>query len=365
VGMAIAEQSLRARFGPEVVDHRIYAMVSDGDLAEGVSHEAASLAGHLGLGRLVYVYDDNHISIDGPTELSLSDDAAGRFRSYGWHVVELGERGEDLDAIEAALLEAKSVEDRPSLVVLRTHIGFPSPDRTDDPAAHGLAFGPAEITATKQVMGIPDEPFWVPDDVAAWYLDAGSRGAATRIEWEARSSEALMDRADEWAACRSGSGLPGWSDLLPRFEVGESPATRVAAQKCIDAIAQVVPGLTSGGADLTGNTGTALKAGGDLSAANPGGRQVFFGVREHAMGSILVGAALHGGVLPVGGTFLVFADYMRPPVRLAALSGAKAVFQWSHDSVGVGEDGPTHQPVEQLMSLRLIPDLVVLRPADG
>ena len=365
VGMAIAEQQLRHRFGADVVDHHIYAFVGDGDLAEGVSHEAASLAGHLGLGRLVYVYDDNHISIDGPTELSLSDDAVGRFRSYGWHVVELGEAGEDLDAIEAALVAGREETARPTLIVLRTHIGYPSPDRTDDPAAHGLAFGAAEITATKAVMGIPDEPFWVPEDVATFYRAAGGRGGAERLAWSTRSAEALRGREDEWAACLEGRGLPGWADSLPTFAVGESPATRVAAQKCLDTMVDSVPGLVAGGADLTGNTGTALPAGGDLSAAEPGGRQVYFGVREHAMGSVLVGAALHGGTLPVGGTFLVFSDYMRPPVRLAALSGAKTVFQWSHDSVGVGEDGPTHQPVEHVMSLRLIPDLVVLRPADG
>lgn len=365
VGMAVAEQQLRERFGADVVDHFIFALVGDGDLAEGVSHEAASLAGHLGLGKLVYVYDDNHISIDGPTELSLSDNAVRRFESYGWHVLDIGEQGEDLDALESALRTAMAVTDRPSLVVVRTHIGYPSPEKTDDPAAHGLAFGAAEITSAKATMGIPDEPFWVPEDVLGMYREAGVRGSVERSEWEARSATALAGRTDEWDACWSGGGLSGWADALPTFEVGESPATRVAAQKCIDTMVDVVPGLMSGGADLTGNTGTALKGGGELSATDRGGRQIYFGVREHAMGSVLVGAALHGGVLPVGGTFLVFSDYMRPPVRLAALSGAKAVFQWSHDSVGVGEDGPTHQPVEHIMSLRLIPDLVVLRPADG
>ena len=365
VGMAIAEQQLRERFGADVVDHHVFALVGDGDLAEGVSHEAASLAGHLGLGKLVYVYDDNHVSIDGPTELSLSDNAVLRFESYGWHVLDIGEQGEDLDALESALRTAMAVTDRPSLVVVRTHIGYPSPEKTDDPAAHGLAFGAAEITSAKATMGIPDEPFWVPEDVLGMYRDAGVRGSAERADWEVRSAAALAGRGDEWDACWSGGGLPGWADALPTFEVGESPATRVAAQKCIDTMVDVVPGLMSGGADLTGNTGTALKGGGELSVSDRGGRQIYFGVREHAMGSVLVGAALHGGVLPVGGTFLVFSDYMRPPVRLAALSGAKAVFQWSHDSVGVGEDGPTHQPVEHVMSLRVVPDLVVLRPADG
>ena len=272
VGMAIAEQQLRERFGADVVDHHVFALVGDGDLAEGVSHEAASLAGHLGLGKLVYVYDDNHVSIDGPTELSLSDDAVRRFESYGWHVLDIGEQGEDLDALEAALRTAMAETERPSLVVVRTHIGYPSPDKTDDPAAHGLAFGAAEITAAKAVMGIPDEPFWVPEDVLAMYRAAGARGAAARADWDARSAQALAGRADEWEACWTGGGLPGWADALPTFEVGESPATRVAAQKCLDAVVDLVPGLMAGGADLTGNTGTALTGAGELSPTDRAGR---------------------------------------------------------------------------------------------
>lgn len=365
VGMAIAEQSLRARFGADVVDHHIYAMVSDGDLSEGVSHEAASLAGHLGLGRLVYVYDDNRITIDGSTELSLTDDAVRRFEAYGWHVLQLGEAAEDLDALTEALIEARDTEDRPSLVVVRSHIGYPSPEHTDSPAAHGLAFGAEDITSAKEVMGLPDEPFWVPEDVLAMYRSAGERGATQRQDWEQRAHAALAGREAEWEATLGGRGLPGWEASLPSFEVGDKPATRVASQQVLNAIFDQVPGIVGGGADLTGNTGTALKGRAVLSREEPGGPQVYFGIREHAMGSALVGAARHGGVLPVGGTFLVFADYMRPAVRLAALSNAKAVFVWSHDSVGVGEDGPTHQPVEQVMSLRLIPGLTVLRPADG
>ncbi len=365
VGMAIAEQSLRARFGPDVVDHHIYAMVSDGDLSEGVSHEAASLAGHLGLGRLVYVYDDNHISIDGPTELALTDDAVGRFESYGWQVIQLGEAAEDLDALEAALRLARDTEDRPSLIVVRSHIGFPSPDHIDTAAAHGLAFDEESIRRTKEVMGLPDEPFHVPDDVASFYREAGSRGAIERADWNQRAHAALGGREAEWEATLASRGLPGWESSLPSFAEGESPATRVASQQVLNAIVDQVPGVVAGGADLTGNVGLTLKGKDLLSAAQPGGPQIAFGIREHAMGAALVGAAQHGGVLPIGGTFLVFADYMRPAVRLAALSDAKAVFVWSHDSVGVGEDGPTHQPVEQVMSLRLIPNLTVLRPADG
>jgi transketolase len=365
VGMAIAEQSLRARFGADVVDHHIYAMVSDGDLSEGVSHEAASLAGHLGLGRLVYVYDDNHISIDGPTELALNDDAVQRFESYGWQVLQLGEAAEDLDNLEAALRTARDTEDRPSLIVVRSHIGFPSPDHVDTAAAHGLAFDAEAITRTKAVMGLPDEPFFVPEDVAAYYRDAGARGALERADWDQRAHVALAGREAEWEATLGAAGLPGWASSLPTFAPGESPATRVASQQVLNAIVDQVPGIVAGGADLTGNVGLTLKGKELLSSSEPGGPQIAFGIREHAMGSALVGAAKHGGVLPIGGTFLVFSDYMRPAVRLAALSHAKAVFVWSHDSVGVGEDGPTHQPIEHVMSLRLIPDLTVLRPADG
>ncbi len=366
VGMAIAEQSLRARFGPDVCDHHIYAFVSDGDLSEGVSHEAASLAGHLGLGRLVYVYDDNHISIDGPTELALTDDAVKRFESYGWHVLDLGEAADDLDALEQGLLAARAEEDRPSLVVVRSHIASPSPDHTDDPAAHGLAFSADDIARTKEIMGLPaDREFYVPDEVLALYREAGARGRVQREDWEQRSRGALSGREAEWEATLGARGLPGWTDALPVFGADDSPATRVASQKCVTSMIGNVPGLLGGGADLTGNTGTELPGRPVLEAGTPAGEQIHFGIREHAMGSVLVGAAHHGGVLPFGGTFLVFSDYMRGAVRLAALSQAKCVFVWSHDSVGVGEDGPTHQPVEHVMSLRLIPDLPVIRPADG
>jgi transketolase len=365
VGMAIAEQSLRARFGPDVCDHHIYAMVSDGDLSEGVSHEAASLAGHLGLGRMVYVYDDNHISIDGPTELALTDDAVKRFEAYGWHVQHVGEASEDLDVLTAAIEEGRAVTDRPSLIVMRSHIGFPSPTHTDDPAAHGLAFDADDIRATKEVMGLPDEPFHVPDEVLAMYRDAGSRGRVQREDWEQRSRGALEGREAEWEASLGARGMPGWQEALPTYTTDDKPATRVASQDCVTALAGQVPGLMAGAADLIGNTGTKLPGRPVLEPGTPEGEQIHFGIREHAMGSILVGAAHHGGVLPVGGTFLVFSDYMRGAVRLAALSRAKCVFVWTHDSVGVGEDGPTHQPVEQVMSLRLIPDLEVIRPADG
>ncbi len=366
VGMAMAEQSLRERFGEEVCDHHIHVIASDGDLSEGVSHEAASLAGHLGLGRLVYVYDENHISIDGPTELALGDDAVRRFEAYRWHVLDLGEASEDLDAMEAALWAARAEQDRPSLIVLRSHIAYPSPTHLDDPAAHGLAFSAEDISEAKQAMGIPDEPFWVPDEVLSFYREAGRRGTPARIDWEQRSAAALTGRSAEWDATLASRPLgDDWAEVLPVFEPGESKATRASHQSVLAAVDRVVPGILAGSADLTGNTGTKLADAGALQADSRAGRQVHYGIREHAMGAALVGAALHGGVLPVSGTFLVFSDYMRPAVRLAALSGAKCVFVWSHDSVGVGEDGPTHQPVEQIMALRLIPELTVIRPADG
>jgi transketolase len=363
VGMAIAERNLRARFGADLSDHHTFVVCGDGDLAEGISHEAASLAGHLGLGRLVAVYDDNHISIDGPTELALSDDAPARFRAYGWHVVDLGEAAEDLANIESGIREAMAVEDRPSLVVLRSHIGHPSPD-VDTAAAHGYSLTAERISETKRVMGLPDEPFHVPDDVHAMYRAAGRRGSGARSDWEARLASADIDRA-AWDAAWAGGGVDGWADALPSWEVGASVATRKASNACLQALLDVVPGLIGGGADLTGNTGTTISGHGVQGPGCPEGRQLFFGVREHAMGAVCNGLALHGGMLPVNGTFLVFSDYMRGAVRMAALSGAKNVFVWSHDSVGVGEDGPTHQPVEHAAALRTIPDLRVIRPADA
>ena len=365
VGMAIAESQLRTRYGAEIFDHHVFGIAGDGDLSEGISHEAASLAGHLGLGRLVLCYDDNHITIDGETEIALSDSAPGRFRSYGWHVEELGEVGEDLDALEAGIRRAMAVTDKPSLVVIRTIIGTPATVSANTPGAHGYAIKDEEIAATKTVMGLPaDETFHVPVDVANTYRDLGRRGGADREAWEVRVAAFGGDRT-ELEAQLTGTGLPGWEESLPTFDDGASVATRVASNNVLQALVGVVPGLTGGGADLTGNTGTVIKDHGVFSAADPGGRQIYFGVREHAMGAIANGMALHGGAIPVVGTFLVFADYMRGAVRLAALSEARSIFVWTHDSVGVGEDGPTHQPVEQVASLRAIPGLRVIRPADA
>ncbi len=366
VGMAVAERNLRARFGEDLVDHFTYVIAGDGCLQEGVSHEAASLAGHLGLGRLVVIYDDNHITIDGETDLAYSDDVPGRFAAYGWDVNDLGEKSEDLDAIEAALNKAKGVADKPTLIVLRSHIGFPSPDHTDSHEAHGLAFDADDIAATKKVMGLPeDSSFWVPDAVLANYREAGVRGAAAREEWAARVADS--DQGDAWEMVWGGAIPDDWSAVLPSYadQTGNDIATRKASQSVLTALAEAVPGIIGGSADLTGNTGTKLSEHGVHTASTPEGRQLYFGVREHAMGAALVGMSLHGGMVPIGGTFLVFSDYMRPAVRLAALSNAKCIFVWTHDSVGVGEDGPTHQPVEHIMSLRSIPGLRVIRPGDA
>jgi len=365
VGMGIAERWLRARFGPELVDHRTFVICSDGDLMEGISHEAASLAGHLGLGRLVYVYDDNHITIDGPTELSYSDRVSERFDAYGWHTQNIGDVANDTGALEAALRRAIDAEDKPSLVILRSHIGWPSPHKTDTAEAHGSPLGEDEVKETKAILGLPpDETFWVPEDVLAFYRRCGASGAPRSAAWRERLAAWDGDRA-AWDACQRGSGLEGWAEKLPVFDPSDKIATRVALNHCITATAEVIPGLVAGSADLTGNTGVKLEHGVTQSAQDPEGTQIHFGIREHAMGATMVGMARHGGILPVGGTFFVFSDYMRPSVRLAALSEAHVVYSWTHDSVGLGEDGPTHQPVEHLAALRAMPGLRLIRPADA
>ena len=364
VGMAIAEENLRARFGADAQDHHTFVVAGDGCLMEGISHEAASLAGHLGLGRLICVFDDNLITIDGSTSLATSDEVAERFRAYGWDVIELGEMADDLDGLEAALLAAKEQTAKPSLLILRSHIGEPSPDHVDTHAAHGNPFSADDVTRTKAVMGIPDEAFWAPDDlVAAYRTRAAERGAAARAEWTRRSAD--VTATPDWRAAWHGTGTDGWDGGLPAYDLGESLATRKAIQKALDATYDALPGLISGSADLTGSNGTGLDRTTAFSADDRTGRYLHYGVREHAMGAALVGMAQHGGTLPIGGTFFVFSDYMRPSIRLAALSGAKCCFVFTHDSVGVGEDGPTHQPVEHLATLRAMPDLHVIRPADG
>lgn len=362
VGLAIAEEHLRARLGPNTVDHRTWVIAGDGCLMEGISHEAASLAGHLGLDRLVVVFDDNKITIDGSIELACSDDVPARFRAYGWNVIEAGDIAEDCDALEKVLNQAASHQGAPTLVCLRTHIGTPSPDFTDKHEAHGNPFVAEHVSRTKLAMGVPDEPFWAPHDLVSTYRShCASRGGEARRTWEQRLG------SDTKATLAQTLGSPSRRDLevhLPSFDDNQSMATRVAFQKILDATAAILPSILAGAADLTGNTGAKI-ASPAFSRIDRSGRQIFYGIREHAMGAALVGMARHGGIIAVGGTFFVFADYMRPSIRLAALSGAKCVFVFSHDSVGVGEDGPTHQPVEHLASLRSMPGLQVIRPADA
>jgi len=353
VGMAISERWMRHNYGESKINHRIFTICGDGDLSEGISHEAASLAAQQKLGRLICIYDDNHVTIDGPTELSLQDDAAKRFEAYGWNVIDIGESGEDLDSIESAFRQAIDNESQPSLIIIRSHIGYPSPSLTDSPSAHGYAFKDEEIAETKRLMGLPtDSSFYVPDDVLNLYRRVGSQhdDEISKNNWSPESELGTWDL----------------SEIQSEFEskVGESVATRVASGECLNSVSSNLA-IIAGGADLTGNTGTALNNQTALSSENPSGKQLYFGVREHAMGAIMNGIALHGGIIPVGGTFLVFSDYMRPAIRLAALTQAKVIYSFTHDSVGVGEDGPTHQPVEQIMSLRAIPGLNVIRPADA
>lgn len=363
VGMAIAEEHLRSTHGSEAIDHHTFAIVGDGCLMEGVSHEAASLAGHLKLDHLVCIFDDNKITIDGSTDMTCSDDVPMRFRAYGWNVIEAGSIAEDCDALEKVLAQARAHKGAPTLVVLTTHIGFPSPDFTDAHEAHGNPFNADHVARTKEVMGIPDEPFWAPDELVAAYREhMSTRGQDAQNKWKSSLSDECLSRLMAAHSLPSSSSV---ASALPTFDQGASIATRQAFQKVLEATDALLPHVIAGAADLTGNTGAKLPSQSAFSATQRDGRQLFYGIREHAMGSALVGMALHGGVIAVGGTFFVFADYMRPAIRLAALSRARCVFVFSHDSVGVGEDGPTHQPVEHLASLRSIPGLQVIRPADA
>lgn len=361
VGMALAERHLRSRFGSEICDHRTFVILGDGCMMEGISHEAASFAGHQRLDHLIAIFDDNRITIDGSTDLSCSDDVEMRFRSYGWEVTRLGDVANDLDALESALHKAcQSDSGRPRLLILPTRIAHPSPDWSGKHEAHGNPFTAEHVSRTKSVMGVPDQDFWAPTEIVGAIRDnARRRGSSLSTNW----SENLDSSAhrDEWTRLF----LPSAQWTQPVFQDGENIATRVAVQRALDACLEANPTIVSGSADLTGNTGTKLSGQNQMSPDDPAGRQIYFGIREHAMGAIMVGMALHGATTPIGGTFFVFLDYMKPAVRLAALSGAKCIFVFSHDSVGVGEDGPTHQPIEHLASLRSIPDLQVIRPADA
>ncbi len=371
VGMAIAERFLAGIFnrpGYPIVDHYIYAIVTDGDLMEGISHEAASLAGHLGLGKLIYLYDDNHISIDGRTELTFTENRCARFEAYGWHVQQVD--GHHREAVARALRAARAETSRPSLIACRTHIAYGSPNKQDTAAAHGAPLGEEEVRLTKENLGWPsDAQFYIPEEVLAHYREAIPRGQALEMEWQNlfdRYAAEYPDLAELWHQVWSGELPAGWEEALPTFDAADGPlATRSASGKVLNAIAPVLPTLIGGSADLTPSNNTELKSYAWLQTGQFGGRNIHFGVREHTMGGILNGLALHGGVIPYGGTFLVFSDYMRPTIRLAAMMGLPVVYVFTHDSVGLGEDGPTHQPVEHLPALRAIPNLMVVRPADA
>jgi transketolase len=368
VGMAMAERFLRERYGTDVMDHHIYAIVSDGDLMEGIASEAASLAGHLGLGRLIYLYDDNDISLDGPTELSFeTEDVGKRFEAYGWDVRAVDDAN-DITALEAAIKAGQHIHDRPTLVRVKSIIGYPSPNKQGSQKAHGAALGEDEVRLTKEVMGWdPDAHFVVPDGV----YDAFRSHTNTHGEWDERFAswrDANAERAKEWDAAWAARPLPGVREALSNIDWGKDKlATRSAGQQAMAAFADYVPTMVGGAADLSESTKTEFPGGDDERYTRAkAGRNVFFGVREHGMGGTVNGLAAHGGIVrPYGSTFLQFADYMRGSIRLSALTGLEDAWVYTHDSVGLGEDGPTHQPVEHLAALRAIPELVVLRPGDA
>ncbi|HEU5217090.1 MAG TPA: transketolase, partial [Gemmatimonadales bacterium] len=370
VGMAIAERLLAARFNqPDqpIVDHRVWGFCSDGDLMEGVASEAASLAGHLRLGKLTLIYDDNHITIDGSTSLAFSEDVGRRFEAYGWRVLHVPD-GNDLDAIDGALTLAGAESERPTLIVLRTIIGYPAPTRQNTAKAHGEALGKDEVAKTKEILGWPAEPaFFVPPEVPAALEPAREQWAAQRREWESRFAEyrgAHAELAAAFDAALSGRVAVDWDKALPKFPAGTGLATRQASGKTLEALYPLVPTLAGGSADLAGSTGTTIKGITTFEAGTPG-RNFAWGIREHAMGSIMNGMGLHGGVRPYGSTFLVFSDYMKPAIRLACLMGVPITYIFTHDSIGLGEDGPTHQPIEHLAALRAVPNMTVIRPGDA
>jgi transketolase len=387
VGMAIAEAYLAARYnrpGFDVIHHFTYGLVSDGDLMEGVAAEAASLAGHLKLGKLIYLYDDNHITLAAATQLTFTEDRAQRFAAYGWHTQSIDD-GNDVDAIDRAIRAAQQETERPSLILVRTHIGYGSPHKQDTFAAHGSPLGEDEVTLTKEKLGWPvDPPFLVPDAVEQHCHQVVHRGRQAEAEWNekfAAYEQQYPELARELSLLITGELPPGWDANIPQFPAdAKGLATRVASGKIMEAISRQLPGLIGGSADLNPSTYTELHdagnfensamAVGDLQGSagggwNYAGRNLQFGVREHAMGAILNGLATHGGTIPFGATFLTFSDYMRPPIRLAALMGLQVVYVFTHDSLALGEDGPTHQSVEQVASLRAIPQLMVIRPGDA
>ena len=372
VGMAMAERSLAAAFnrpGFAVVDHFTYGIVGDGDLMEGLSHEAASLAGNLKLGKLIYFYDDNHISIEGDTSITFSEDRAARFRAYGWQVIEVAD-GNDCVAIATALAAAREDLEHPSLIAVRTHIGFGSPAKQDTASAHGEPLGAQEIVKTKKNLGWPAETnFLVEDEVYESYRRVKEAGAQEEEKWQslmATYKEKFPELAAEWERRQAGILPVDWEPSLPAFPADDKGfATRAVSGKVINALAGVLPELMGGSADLAPSNKTLINEDTDFAAPDFSGRNIRFGVREHAMGAVLNGLALHRGLRVFGGTFLVFCDYMKPAIRLAAMMGLPVIYVFTHDSIGLGEDGPTHQPIEHLASLRVIPNLTVIRPADA
>jgi transketolase len=373
VGMAVAEAHLAATFnrdGHPIVDHHTWFICSDGDLMEGISHEAASFAGHFKLGKLIGFYDDNRITIDGSTDLTFSDDTAKRFEAYGWQVLHLPDVN-DLDAIDRVVAEAKADSARPTMVVTRTHIGYGSPKKQDTAAAHGEPLGAEEIVATKQALGWPkpNAAFYVPDDVLANWRTAKERGTAARAAWQRMMDAYTLANpalAKELRRRLAGELPAGWEKVIPNFTKDNGAvASRAASNVVLNALVPILPELIGGSADLTPSNGTAVKTWRNFAPGDYGARYVHFGIREHGMGSIMNGMALHKGLLPFGGTFLIFSDYMRPAIRLASIMKQHVIYIYTHDSIGLGEDGPTHQPVEQLSALRAIPGLTVIRPADA
>ena len=371
VGFAIAEAHLGEIFNRpdhQIIDHYVYAIVTDGDLMEGVASEAASLAGHLQLGKLIYLYDDNRISIDGSTELAFTEDRSARFEAYGWQVLHVPD-GNDVEAVDQAISEAKN-DPRPSLIVCRTHIGYGLPTKQDTEKAHGSPPGDQELDGAKEKLGYPVQPrFYIDEDVLKFFRQAVENGQRLEEEWKSKF-DIYAGQYPELAAefiRRFQSELPeGWEDSLPEFEAdSKGMATRASSGKVLNAVAQHIPELIGGSADLAPSNKTWIDGSPDFQAGQRAGRNFHFGVREHAMGAVVNGMALHGGVIPYGGTFLVFSDYMRPALRLSALSHIPSIWVFTHDSVGVGEDGPTHQPVEHLAALRSIPNFVLLRPGDA
>ncbi len=372
VGMALAQRLLADRFNRDdfsIFDHHIWVFASDGDVMEGVASEASSLAGHLGLGNLIVAYDDNGISIDGPTSLSFSEDVLQRYAAYDWHILRVDD-GNDVEALASAYAEARAETQRPSLIAVRTHIGYGSPNKQDTSASHGSPLGEEEIRLTKEALGWPLEPtFHVPPEARQSFQAAADRGAAENRRWRqllTSYEQECPDLADELRQRLAGELPAGWQEALPSFAPEDGPlATRKASGAVLQAVGPKLPQLIGGSADLAPSNNTYIKGYADQSRDSPGGRNLFFGVREHGMGSIMNGMALSGLVLPYGGTFLIFSDYMRPAVRLAALMGLPVKYVFTHDSIFLGEDGPTHQPISQLLSLRSIPGLTTIRPADA